>query len=110
MSDHWIQNELKEVNLEDKRLNDRFAEVLQALIMSVFQRHDTRTHEERLLRKKKHSSIPIEEKESVRWLEGFRATRELAERNPHTKCICIGDSESDILKFLSNQEVPIPTY
>ncbi len=31
MSDHWIQNELKEVNLEDKRLNDRFAEVLQAL-------------------------------------------------------------------------------
>lgn len=31
MSDNWIDNELKTVNLEDKRLNVRFAEILKAL-------------------------------------------------------------------------------
>ena len=43
-------------------------------------------------RKKK----PIEEKESYRWIEGFRSAERVAVACPQTTCVCVGDSESDI--------------
>jgi hypothetical protein len=45
--------------------------------------------------------IAIEEKESVRWLEGLRAAREVAESCPGTTCVCVGDSECDIYELFS---------
>jgi hypothetical protein len=39
---------------------------------------------------------PIEEKESIRWVEGLRAARAAAEQLSHTQCVCIADSEGDI--------------
>lgn len=48
--------------------------------------------EKRKLRK----ALPIEEKESFRWLEGLRQAREVAQQSPHVQCVCIGDSEADI--------------
>jgi len=51
--------------------------------------------------KRHHNKIPIEEKESFRWLEGYRQTIELAKRNPKTLCICVGDSESDIFEVFA---------
>jgi len=53
--------------------------------------------EKKRLRTKK----PIEEKESLRWLEGLRAAREVAAACPHTTCVCVGDSESDIYELFS---------
>ena len=44
---------------------------------------------------------PIEEKESIRWLEGLRAAREAAESCPHTKCVCVADSEADIYELFA---------
>jgi hypothetical protein len=44
---------------------------------------------------------PIEEKESIRWVEGIRAAREVAETCPGTPCICVADSEADIYELLS---------
>lgn len=44
---------------------------------------------------------PIEEKESVRWIEGIRAARQVAEACPDTTCVCVGDSEADIYETFS---------
>ena len=44
---------------------------------------------------------PIEEKESVCWLEGHRAARDVAEACPHTKCVCVADSEADIYELFA---------
>ncbi|MCL2348597.1 MAG: IS4 family transposase [Planctomycetaceae bacterium] len=51
--------------------------------------------------RRKLNSIPIEEKESFRWLEGYRQTIELAKRNPKTLCVCVGDSESDMFEVFA---------
>lgn len=44
-------------------------------------------------------TTPIEEKESMRWLEGIRAARDVAEECPETCCVCVSDSESDIYEL-----------
>lgn len=44
---------------------------------------------------------PIEEKESFRWLEGYRETIQLAGQHPQTTCICVGDSESDLFEVFT---------
>ena len=50
---------------------------------------------------RKRKQTPIEEKESLRWVEGIRAAREVAEACPQTICVCVGDSESDIYELFS---------
>jgi hypothetical protein len=55
---------------------------------------------------------PIEEKESVRWLEAFRWAREEAEQIPETHFVCVADSEADIYELLeqSQQEPQKPDW
>jgi hypothetical protein len=43
---------------------------------------------------------PIEDKESVRWLEGYRRACEVAQQCPQTQIVCISDSEGDIYECL----------
>ena len=54
-----------------------------------------------------HSEIahkPIEEKESFRWLLGYRKGCEIAQTCPDTQCIVIGDRESDIYDIFHESE------
>jgi hypothetical protein len=44
----------------------------------------------------KRRRMPIEDKESYRWLEGIRCAERTAAACPGTNCVCVGDSESDI--------------
>lgn len=46
-------------------------------------------------------ATPIEEKESIRWLEGIRAARQVAEACPYTECVCVADSEADIYEMFA---------
>ena len=62
----------------------------------------TRTKEKKNQKRKR---TPIEEKESVRWLEGIRAAREVAKACPDTICVCVGDSESDIYELFSEPRI-----
>lgn len=64
---------------------------------------ETRTPEEIQARQKHLRSIPLEEKETFRWLEGYRETIKLADRNEKTVCVCIGDSESDIFEVFAEK-------
>jgi hypothetical protein len=52
-------------------------------------------------RDKRRKLLPIEDKESFRWLEGLRQTRALAEACPDTACVCVADSEGDIYELFS---------
>lgn len=45
---------------------------------------------------KQRKQLPIEEKESYRWLEGIECAERTAAACPETLCVCVGDSESDI--------------
>jgi hypothetical protein len=51
--------------------------------------------------KRDRKRIPIEEKESYRWLESLRRVREVAQEVPGTRCILVADSESDIYEVLA---------
>jgi hypothetical protein len=52
-------------------------------------------------RKMKRDTTPIEEKGSLRWIEGLRAGRNVAAACPNTTCVCVSDSESDIYELFS---------
>ncbi len=45
--------------------------------------------------------LPIEEKESFRWLESVRSVRAVAEEVTGTRCIAVIDSEADIYEVLA---------
>jgi hypothetical protein len=71
----------------------------------VWQKHWAREKIETSLtkkeRNKKRRQTPIEEKESIRWVEGICAARDVAEACPQTTCVCVGDSEADIYELFS---------
>ncbi|WP_197454665.1 IS4 family transposase [Stieleria varia] len=49
---------------------------------------------------------PIEEKESIRWLEGLTMTHQAALACPETICVCVGDSEADIYElFVAKSQI-----
>jgi len=50
---------------------------------------------------KKRKQLPIEEKESYRWIEGVHCAERAAKACPETTCVCVGDSESDIYDVFS---------
>lgn len=52
-------------------------------------------------KQKKYKTIPIEQKESFRWVEGIRAARAAAAECPETQCICIADREADIYEYFA---------
>lgn len=66
-------------------------------------------HAEVLTREKlggnKRSKLPIEEKESMRWINSYRVAQEIAKSCPDTKVISMADREGDIYDiFVESQE------
>jgi hypothetical protein len=58
-------------------------------------------------REYKRIHTPLEEKESVRWRDTYRAAREQAKNTPETHFVCVADSEADIYELLQEaQEEP----
>ena len=55
-------------------------------------------------KEKKKKQKPIEEKESFRWLEGYRLACEVKKMSPETMVVSISDSEGDIYECLSEGE------
>lgn len=60
---------------------------------------------ESLGKKLERKALPIEEKESFRWLTGYRQAVEVAKRCPTTKIVSVADREADIYDiFVEAQE------
>jgi hypothetical protein len=47
----------------------------------------------------KRHHMPIEEKESMRWLTALRQSQHVAEQLPGVCCVCVADSEADIYEL-----------
>jgi hypothetical protein len=67
---------------------------------------DTWTREPGSLGQDKDPNRPLEEKESVRWVDGYRRVDELAERLPCTRLTYVADHEADIFDLFV--EAPCP--
>lgn len=52
-------------------------------------------------KRRERRAAPIEDKESLRWLEGLRQARAIAQTLPHVQCVCIADSEADIYEMFA---------
>ena len=52
------------------------------------------------------AAIPIEEKESHRWVVALQRAREEAQHSPTTQFICVADSEADIYELLAEATQP----
>ena len=45
----------------------------------------------------------IEDKESIRWIEGLSVAQSIAMAQPEVRMICLADSEADIYEYLSRK-------
>jgi hypothetical protein len=52
-------------------------------------------------RKPQHAKVPIQDKESYRWVRGYHRACEVAAHVPNTQVISIGDAENDIYECFS---------
>lgn len=52
-------------------------------------------------KKEKRNSTPIEDKESIRWIEGIQAAVKIASDCSETRCILVGDSGADLYETFS---------
>jgi hypothetical protein len=52
------------------------------------------------LSRAERAAIPIEEKESYRWVTTLREAHEVTQTCANTRCICVADSEADIYELL----------
>lgn len=55
-------------------------------------------------KRRQKGSKPIEEKESYRWLQGYRRACAIAQAAPATTVICVSDSEGDIFECFAEAE------
>ncbi len=62
---------------------------------------DEPAEETRAEKEKRRKATAIEAKESVRWVDGLRQARDVAQELPDVQCICIADSEADIYELFS---------
>jgi len=60
--------------------------------------------EESLGKSAERSSLPIEEKESFRWLKGYRLASQLANDCPSTQVVSVADREADIYDIFVESE------
>jgi len=60
--------------------------------------------EEGLGKSKERSKLPIEEKESLRWLTGYRLACELSRDCPETQIVSIADREADLYDIFMEAE------
>jgi hypothetical protein len=52
-------------------------------------------------KKKDRKTRPIEDKESMRWLDGLCACERLARQTPSVQCVCVADSEADLYQWVA---------
>jgi len=68
------------------------------------------SHAEAAAKHRKCKKSPIEEKESMRWLDGLRAARQVAQELPGVCCVCVADSEADIYELFSEPRGEQPVH
>jgi hypothetical protein len=76
----------------------------------ILNRTEGVSHAEAAAKQRQCKKTPIEEKESMRWLDGLRAARQVAQDLPGVCCVCIADSEADIYELFSEPRGEQPIH
>ena len=76
----------------------------------IVNRTDGVSHASAAEKRAQRRQLPIEAKESLRWLTGLRQARALAQQTPTTQCICITDSEGDIYELFAEPRGERPVH
>jgi hypothetical protein len=78
--------------------------------LEILNRTEGVSHASAAEKRKQRKELPIEDKESLRWLTGLRQARALAQQMPQTQCICIADSEADIYELFAEPRGEQPVH
>lgn len=62
---------------------------------------DEPAEETRREKEQRRKATPIEQKESLRWVEGLQQARAVAQQVPAVQCVCIADSEADVYELFA---------
>jgi hypothetical protein len=110
-----IKNKLAGAGPLDKQYRRGFYDHLQVaftpqrLCLGVVWMHVWARDDETFDTCKQRKYTPLEEKESYRWLEGYRNACQIAEELPQTQIVSISDREGDIYEcFLEAQQADPP--
>ena len=76
----------------------------------VLNRAEGISHASEAQKRQQRKQKPIEEKESFRWLNGLRETRQIAQELPTVQCICVADSEADIYEMFAEPRGEYPVH
>jgi transposase-like protein/transposase Tn5 family protein len=98
----FLLHELQAFTPEGTPLGTVWAEILN--------RTEGVSHASAAEKRAQRKELPIEDKESLRWLTGLRQTRALAEQLPATQCIGIADSEGDIYELFAEPRGAAPVH
>lgn len=74
--------------------------------LSVFAQHFWSREESSLHKKKERKFLPIEEKESYRWIKGFENVQDYFREHPQKTVINVCDREGDIHELLQAKQTP----
>jgi Transposase DNA-binding/Transposase Tn5 dimerisation domain len=74
----------------------------------IWARQDEAEPSSKAEERKRRKTVPIEQKESQRWIEGLRRAREIAQEMPETRWIRVADSEADIYELFAEPRGTIP--
>lgn len=77
---------------------------------TIWMREETASDDTAAAKRERLRATPIEDKESMRWVEGVQTSREIAQNLPDTQCICIADSEADIYEVFSEPRGDVPVH
>jgi hypothetical protein len=98
----FLLHELQAFTTEGTPLGTAWAEILN--------RTEGLSHASSAEKRAQRRQVPIEEKESLRWLTGLRQARALAQQTPTTQCICVADSEGDIYELFAEARGEQPVH
>ncbi len=74
---------------------------LGAVSLDIWTREDPSQRRSARQKERRRRSLPIEQKESFRWLQGLRTARQVAQELPQTQIVCLADSEADIYELFA---------
>ena len=83
---------------------------LGAAWLEIWTRDEEEQAKTKAEKERERKALPIEEKESFRWLQGLRVAREIAQELPETKFVCVADSEADIYKIFAEPRGERPVH
>ena len=75
---------------------------------TMWTRDEEPPEETRAEKERRRKATPIEDKESLRWIEMLREARQVAAEVPAVKCICVADSEADIYELFTEPRGDVP--